>query len=108
LDPNNSAYLDSLGWVCFRLDRLEEAETYLRRSLERGARDATVQDHLADVLAKRGKLKEAVAAWQVSLKEWDASSPADKDPAEVAKINKKLEGAKVRLAQESSGSSPRR
>ena len=106
-EPTNSAYLDSLGWACYRLDKLEEAETYLRQSLERGARDATVQDHLGDVLAKRGKLKEAVAAWQVSLKEWDASSPSEKDPAEVAKINKKLEGAKVRLAQESKGPSTR-
>ncbi|RPI12352.1 MAG: hypothetical protein EHM65_06065, partial [Acidobacteriales bacterium] len=95
-------YLDSLGWVYYRMNRLEEAEANLRRSLERVSRDPTVHDHLGEVLAKRGKIKEAIAEWQVSLKEWEASSPADKDPAEIAKINKKLEGAKVRLAQETS------
>jgi tetratricopeptide (TPR) repeat protein len=31
LDPNNGAYLDSLGWAYFKLNRVNEAETYLRR-----------------------------------------------------------------------------
>jgi tetratricopeptide (TPR) repeat protein len=104
LEPTSGAYLDSLGWVYFRMDRLEEAETYLRRSLELIPRDATIRDHLGDVLARRGKLKEAVAEWQLSLKEWEAGAPVEKDPAETAKVGKKLEGARVRLAQETSGS----
>ena len=33
-DPNNGAYLDSLGWVYFRLGKLDEAEQALRRSLD--------------------------------------------------------------------------
>jgi tetratricopeptide (TPR) repeat protein len=102
LDPYNGAYLDSLGWANFRMGKLEEAETNLRLSLQRISRDATVRDHLGDVLAKRGKLKEAIAEWQASLKEWEASSPAEKDPAEAGKVAKKLEDAKVRLARESS------
>ena len=100
-DPQNGAYLDSLGWVYFRMGKFAEAESSLRRAIERVSRDATVHDHLADVLARQGKLKEAVTEWTVSLKEYDANSPSEKDPAEVAKINKKLEGARVRLAQES-------
>ena len=107
LEPDSAAFLDSLGWVYYRMGKLEEAETYLRRSLQRSPHDATVRDHLGDVLFKRGKLREAIAEWQLSLKEWEASSPADKDPAEVAKVNKKLEGAKVRLARETPGAAPR-
>ena len=107
LEPDSAAYLDSLGWVYFRMGKLEEAETNLRRSLQRSPHDATVRDHLGDVLFKRGKLREAIAEWQLSLKEWEASSPADKDPAEIAKVNKKLEGAKVRLARETSGAARR-
>jgi tetratricopeptide (TPR) repeat protein len=101
LEPNNGAYLDSLGWVYFRLDKLDEAETYLRRAVERTPRDPTVNDHLGDVLAKRGKLKDAIAQWETALKEWHASPPSEMDGVEVAKVGKKLEGAKVRLAQES-------
>lgn len=102
LEPNNGAYLDSLGWVYFRKGNLDEAEAYLRRALERVPRDPTVNDHLGDVLAKKGKLKEAVAQWEISLKEWSASPPSELDPSEVSKVGKKLEGARVRLAQESS------
>ncbi len=103
LDPDNGAYLDSLGWVYYRMGRLEEAETYLRRALEQQPRDATIRDHMGDVLAERGKLKEAIAEWQISLREWQASSPVERDEAEIAKINKKLEGARVRLAREAAG-----
>jgi len=102
-EPHNGAYLDSLGWVLFRMGKLDDAEMYLRRALEQTSRDPTVHDHLADVLTRQGKLKEAVTEWEVSLKEWDSSSPSDRDPDEVAKVTKKLEGARVRLAQESSG-----
>ncbi len=102
LDPYNGAYLDSLGWAYFRMGKLDEAETNLRLSLQRVSGDPTVRDHLGDVLAKRDKLKEAIAEWQASLKAWEASSPAEKDPVEVAKVSKKLEDAKVRLARESS------
>jgi tetratricopeptide (TPR) repeat protein len=99
-EPNNGAYLDSLGWVYFRLGRLSEAEENLRRALERTPRDPTVHDHLGDVLMKQSKVKDAIGQWQASLKEWDTSAPADVDPTEIAKVKSKLESAKVRLANQ--------
>jgi tetratricopeptide (TPR) repeat protein len=101
LDPNNGAYLDSLGWVYYRLGRLEEAEGYLQRALERFSKDATIHDHMGDVYAKQGKLKEAIVHWEHSLREWESASPSERDSQEVAKISKKLESARVRLAQQS-------
>ncbi|MCC6858108.1 MAG: tetratricopeptide repeat protein, partial [Bryobacterales bacterium] len=109
LEPQNGAYLDSLGWVYYRLNRLEDAETQLRLALERISGDPTVHDHLGDVYFKQGKLKEAIGQWQNSLKEWEASPQSDQDPAEIAKIGKKLESARVRLAREQSAmSAPKR
>ncbi len=99
-EPNSPAYLDSLGWVYFRLNKLPEAEEKLRQALEFMSRDATVHDHLGEVYMREGKLKEAIAQWQSSLKEWQTSSPTDLDHAEMAKVQKKLEDAKVRLARE--------
>lgn len=99
-DPNNGAYLDSLGWVLFRLNRLDEAETHLKRALDRTPKDPTIHDHLGDVYAKQGKLKDAASLWQKSLKEWEATPVSEQDTNEVAKIQKKLEGARVRLAKE--------
>jgi tetratricopeptide (TPR) repeat protein len=101
MEPNNGAYLDSLGWVNFRLGKLEEAENNLRDAIARVSRDPIVYDHLGDVFMKQGKLKEAIAQWERSVKEWDAAARSEFDPAEVAKVQKKLEGARVRLAKES-------
>lgn len=99
-DPGNGAYLDSLGWAYYRLDKLDEAAKYLQQAIEKTSKDPTVHDHLADVLFKQGKVKEAISSWERSLTEWAAVPPADKDDKEVAKIQKKLESAKVRLAKE--------
>jgi tetratricopeptide (TPR) repeat protein len=100
-EPTNSAFLDSLGWVYYRMNKLEEAEESLQRALQQyGSRDATVFDHLGDVYLSRNKLKDAIKQWELSLKEWQASAPSENDPAEIAKIQKKLEKARVRLASE--------
>ncbi len=99
-EPTNGAFLDSLGWAYYRLNRLEEAADYLRRSLQRGTKDPTVHDHLGDVYLSQGNLKDAISHWEVAVREWRGNAPSDQDAAEVAKIQKKLEGAKVRLARE--------
>jgi tetratricopeptide (TPR) repeat protein len=102
LDPQNGAYLDSLGWVYYRQNRLDEAADYLQRALQKILKDPTVHDHLGDVYFKQGKIREAVAQWQHSLKEYEANTQSDVDPAEMANISKKLESARVRMAKEGS------
>lgn len=99
-DPGNGAYLDSLGWVLYRMGRYDEAEKQLRRALEKTPRDPTVHDHMADVLMKQSKVREAVAQWERSLQEWNSSSPADMRPEEIAQVKTKLENARTRLAKE--------
>ena len=61
-DPKNGAYLDSLGWVLFRLNKLPEAEAKLHEALELMSRDPTVHDHLGDVYFHEGKIREAIAS----------------------------------------------
>ncbi len=102
LEPNNGAYLDSLGWVSFKMGKLDEAETLLRRALSRISTDPTVHEHLGDVCFQKGRLKDAIAQWETSLREFGTGAKAEMDPVEIAKIQKKLDRAKVRLAKESS------
>ena len=61
LDPENSAYLDSLGWVHFRLGDLAEAERWLRRAVDLGGSlgDGTIFCHLGEVLLEGGDRTEA-------------------------------------------------
>ncbi|MBV9082928.1 MAG: tetratricopeptide repeat protein, partial [Acidobacteriaceae bacterium] len=108
LEPNNYAFLDSLGWVYYRQNRLDDAEQQLRRSLQIISSDPTIHDHLGDVYFKEGKLREAIDQWQSSLKAWNASAPSEMEPDEVAKVQKKLDNARVRLAKEQSPAAPNR
>jgi tetratricopeptide (TPR) repeat protein len=107
LEPGNGAYLDSLGWVNFRMGKLDDAESNLRQALDKVGNDPTVHDHLGDVYAQKGRLKEAIGQWELSLKEWETSSKAEADPVEIAKVQKKLENARVRLAKEGGASQHR-
>jgi Flp pilus assembly protein TadD len=61
LDPGNGAYIDSLGWVLFKLGRNEEALVQLRHAVDLIKDDATLCGHLADVLLKVGKTEEALS-----------------------------------------------
>ncbi|MDX1978996.1 MAG: tetratricopeptide repeat protein [Bryobacteraceae bacterium] len=99
-EPDNGAYLDSLGWVLYRMNRLSEAEDYLKKAVARTGKDPTVHDHLGDVYFKQGKLKEAITHWQRSVAEWEASPASELDRNELAKVQKKLDNAKVKLARE--------
>jgi tetratricopeptide (TPR) repeat protein len=100
IEPDNGAYLDSLGWAYYQLGRLGEAEAPLLRAIEKIGDDPTVHDHLGDLYLKMGKTKEAIAQWQTSLKRYQTGAASDQDPEDMAKINRKLENAKVRLAKE--------
>jgi tetratricopeptide (TPR) repeat protein len=58
LEPENGYFVDSLGWVLYRLGRLEEA----KRELERAAllvEDAVVREHLGLVYLDLGMREEA-------------------------------------------------
>jgi Tfp pilus assembly protein PilF len=101
LEPTNYAYLDSLGWVYFRMGQYGQAEDNLQRAISRGASDPTVHDHLGDVYEKTGRLKQAAAQWELSLNEFAHTVQADMDAGDVAKVQKKLDGVRVRLAKES-------
>ena len=98
--PGNGAFLDSLGWVHFRQNHLDQAADELRQALDRiGNDDPTVHDHLGEVYFKQGKLKEAIQQWEASVAGMKAAAPSEQDPEELAKISKKLENAKVRVAE---------
>jgi len=101
IEPDNGAYLDSMGWLLYRQGKLDEAQNLLQKALDHIGQDPTVHDHLGDVFMKLGKTKEAIAQWQASLKaSQSGSGQSDADPEEVASVTKKLDAARIRLAQE--------
>jgi len=91
LDPNNGAYLDSLGWAYFKLNRVNEAETYLKKALERVRKDPTIHEHLGDVYYQKGQYADARAAWETSVAN-------GQDEEESRKVQKKIDDLKIKLA----------
>ena len=102
LDPQNGAYLDSLGWAYFKMGKYDQAEDNLTKASrsQRMGSDPTVQDHLGDLYQKTGRLKLAAAHWERALDEWNKTIAAEVDQDDVTKVQKKLESARVKLAKE--------
>jgi len=102
LDPNNGAYLDSLGWAYFKLGKYDQAEESLTKAALHMSTDPTVQEHLGDLYQKTGRLKLAAAHWDRAVQEWNKTVPAEQDSEAFAKVQQKLDAAKVKLAREDS------
>ncbi len=102
-EPQNGAYLDSLGWVYYKMGNYEMSEATLRKALEHIGNDPTVHDHLGELYAKTGRLKLAAAQWERALAEWNRSLPADVETNDVARVQKQLESTKVKLAKQENG-----
>jgi tetratricopeptide (TPR) repeat protein len=102
LDPANGAYLDSLGWAYFKLGKYDQAEDSLTKASLHMGSDPTVQQHLGDLYQKTGRLKLAAAHWERAVQEWNKTVGAEVDTDELAKVQKELESAKIKLAKEES------
>lgn len=63
LAPDDPFIIDSMGWVQFRLGRLKEAETSLRRAYELRP-DAEIAVHLGEVLWVVGQKADAQKVWR--------------------------------------------
>jgi tetratricopeptide (TPR) repeat protein len=66
ISPSDPFIMDSMGWALFRLGRLQEAETYLRRALAERP-DAEIAAHLGEVLWRKGEHEKARQVWKAQL-----------------------------------------
>jgi Tfp pilus assembly protein PilF len=66
-DPNNAAYIDSLGWVYFKRGKIKEALKKIEKA-DTLIEDPEVSDHLGEIYLKMGDVKKARASWEKSLK----------------------------------------
>ncbi|MEW6510819.1 MAG: tetratricopeptide repeat protein [Bacteroidota bacterium] len=66
--PDNTSYLDTIGWVYFRLGRYREAEQYISKAIAKGDASAVILEHLGDVYFKLNETERAVEQWNAALK----------------------------------------
>jgi predicted Zn-dependent protease len=88
-EPDNGAYVDSLGWVYFRLGKLDLAEKYLTDATRLLPRDPTVHEHLGDVLAKRGNNEKALQLYRTALTLDPEAKEVDQLRSKIAEIERK-------------------
>ena len=71
LDPENGAYLDSMGWVLYRLREFHKAKEYLESAVQyidmSDEENYVIYEHLGDVYYEIGMIQEAVKAWEEAL-----------------------------------------
>jgi len=65
--PDNGAYLDTKGWIYYKLGRYEEALEWIKKSLQNREESSVVIEHLGDVYLKLGKIEEAKIYWRRAL-----------------------------------------
>lgn len=85
IDPTNPSYLDSLGWACFKLGKLAEAEKHLSRASSLDSSSATIHEHLGDVYLAMGRGEQAKTAWGRALRLVSAD-------VDIMRIEKKIAG----------------
>ncbi len=74
LEPNNSTYIDTKGWVLFTMERYEEARDVLRNAIAKsGSTSAVINEHYGDALYKTGNSDNAYIYW-LKAKELEGGS----------------------------------
>jgi len=88
-EPNNTSYLDSLGWVEFRKGQFDRAlENLLRAAKTAEREDPVVFEHIGDTYLKLNRTREALEAWQKAL----TLDPKNKNLADKIQATKKTIG----------------
>lgn len=62
-EPSNASYLDTKGWILFKMSNYNEALDYIERSLKLEPNNSEVTDHLGDVYYMIGNMEKAFEFW---------------------------------------------
>jgi tetratricopeptide (TPR) repeat protein len=102
LEPHNGAYLDSLGWAYYKMNRLDQAASQLEQAARLISSDPTIHEHLGRIYLQLGKKQEAEELFERALKEWPTAVSSDFDADQAARLQKQLDELKTTLAREKS------
>ena len=86
-EPQNATYLDTFGWILYKMDRHQEAKAIFRQVLMYGKDlSAEVLDHYAEVLF-------ALKEFDLAFIYWDQAKHKEKNP----ELEKKIEERKIEM-----------
>jgi tetratricopeptide (TPR) repeat protein len=94
IDPQNGAFLDSLGWAYFKLNDLGNAEKYLLEADAIVKDDPTIVDHLGDLYYKTGNFQKAQECWTRSIQ---VGTQTGTEKEDIEKVRHKLDSLQDKL-----------
>lgn len=66
-DSLSSAFLDTKGWILYKLGKYNEAKYFVEKAIEVGSESAVITDHLGDIEFKLGNKQKAIELWRKAL-----------------------------------------
>jgi tetratricopeptide (TPR) repeat protein len=67
-EPKNSSYLDTKGWIYFKMGKYKIAKEYIEKAIDTGGESAVMLEHLGDIVYKIGEQDYAKKLWEKALK----------------------------------------
>ena len=99
IEPNNGAYLDSLGWVYHKMNRNDMAQVPLEKAVKLIPDDPTIREHLGYVYLALGEKAKALQEWEHALRFQHKGVSGDFDPQQAAKLRKQVNSLKRQIGQ---------
>lgn len=104
IEPNNGAFLDSLGWAYYKMNRFDLAEAPLEKAARLVSNDPTILEHLGHLYLRLGRQQQAEEQWERALTAWPRAVGSDFGAEQAAQLQKQLDELKLQLAgKKSSG-----
>ncbi len=67
-EPKNSSYLDTKGWIYYKMGKFEKAKEFIEKAIDAGGESAVMLEHLGDIVYKIGQQSYAKQLWEKALK----------------------------------------
>jgi len=67
IEPDNSAFLDTIGWIYYKLDIYQKAKIYLEKSISINNNNPVILEHLGDIYVKLNKTLKAINIYEKVL-----------------------------------------
>lgn len=99
IEPNNGAYLDSLGWAYHKMNRNEMAQGPLEKAVKLIPNDPTIREHLGYVYLGLGEKEKALQEWERALKFSHKGASSDFGPQQAARLRKQVNHLKRQIGQ---------
>lgn len=81
-EPNNSTYLDTYGWILYKMKDFENAKKYLEKAVAADSGSGVILEHYGDVLYQLGEKEKALENWIKAKEKGDTSQFLDRKIAD--------------------------